>query len=286
MYNASDPRFRRRLTELGETVENARGQARDGLFIVGVNCIQPCLTRISQCFEASCPGLNTQRSRRLRARSRGRAELSFDFYDDWDDDGAGTPNDELDRLLVGGNAGYGAISASQSRGGMSYVPERGEERGDKRGWIPLPDEGWLARVFGGARPPERGVKLKSEFEERMQQRPGCGSVAESTSSRSDLFLSDEDQQEDAVPLDDEFATVLERRPVEGDPEAGGRTRAVSSSSGGRRIKGRKGRASGSSNSSVGTRRTVSGSSVTQLGRGIEKQNKAGEGEDIPVDDAG
>lgn len=142
MYRTSDPRFRRRLNELNDTFTSANEQAQSGLYIFGQRYIRPCFDSVgvclTTCVDASCPSLNlSQRDRirrqRGRARSRGRAEQSFDFYDDWEDDetdgllGWGA-DDEFEGLGVSGSgAGYGTVSAVTNaqpvrQGGMT--PER------------------------------------------------------------------------------------------------------------------------------------------------------------------
>ncbi|KAK3677702.1 hypothetical protein LTR78_002552 [Recurvomyces mirabilis] len=177
MYRTSDPRFRRRLNELGASVENVTEQAQSSLYIFGQRYISPCLDSVTSCLttcvDASCPSLNLrqrdrirrQRGGRGRGRSRGRAELSFDFYDDWDDlqdegegDGLLGWSDEFDRLLAGsgaGTAGYGAVSQqpSQRQGGMIYTKGRRKSAAQIE---PDPtviprsaSKGFFGRMFGG-----------------------------------------------------------------------------------------------------------------------------------------
>ncbi len=203
--------------------------------------------------------------RRNRGRARGRAELSFDFYDDWDDDnGAGDGllgwgNDELDRLLAGSGERDGHVDQPRRQRTMSYGSRRGDGRlpgGKGRNGV-LPNDGgpdptiiprtsifgFLERLpwkIGG-----RGVRYRPSAAD-LQERPGLGrrrqgegeplidetdesgeearatkhrrkrsgtstsrSTNNSLSSRGDLFPSED--EDDAVPLDDEFAMVLERR---------------------------------------------------------------------------
>lgn len=62
--------------------------------------------------------------RRNRGRSRARAELSFDFYDDWEEDEndglLGWGSDNLDRLMGTGSSTYGAVSQPGRQRTMSY----------------------------------------------------------------------------------------------------------------------------------------------------------------------
>jgi hypothetical protein len=84
----NDPRFRRRLNDLSATLESANESAQSGVYIFTQRYIRPCFGSIGSCLttcvEAGCPHL--QQRDRLRRGRRGRAELSFDFYDDWDED--------------------------------------------------------------------------------------------------------------------------------------------------------------------------------------------------------
>ncbi|WPH03818.1 Hypothetical protein R9X50_00670100 [Acrodontium crateriforme] len=259
MYRSSDPRFRRRLNELGQTLESANESAQSGLYIFGHSYVKPCFDSViaaaTTCVDASCPSLNlaqSEQARRQRGRARGRAELNFDFYDDWDDEEEGLlgwGDDEFDRLVGGeGQAGYGTVGTGDvttvqpaRQRGMSY-PKGGRGRGgsaldggQEQGGI----SALLARLFGGrggaeykpsaanlqehpgARHRDRteGEALldDSEFSDgrRTKQKRirsntvGSGHTTDSLSSRGDIFPSD--GEDDAVPLDDEFAMVLERR---------------------------------------------------------------------------
>lgn len=228
-----------------------------------------------------------------RSTQRGRPELNFDFYDDWDDEegeGAGLlggwGNDELDRLLAGSGAGDGLADQQPGRHrAMSYGSRRVLR---KKNATPLKDNGadptiipnssmfgFLERLpwrIGG-----RGVRYRpsaadlqdnpgrkrmeegevlieeSEGEETLQehrrQRSGTN-VSESTtnslSSRGDLFPSED--EDDAVPLDDEFAMALERRTT------GQNSDVSSGKAGGRRPSGS--RASTKTGSSRDTRSTA------------------------------
>ena len=193
------------------------------------------------------------------ANSRGRAELSFDFYDDWDDNeegGAGQGllggwgNDELDRLLAGSGAHEGQADQPGRHRAMSYG-SRGRRRALPKDGAADPTVVPSSSIFGFLeRLPwkiaGRGVRYKPSAAD-LQENPGQGrrtmlgegellideseegaeevglgrarrkrsgtatsnSTTNSLSSRGDLFPSED--EDDAVPLDDEFAMVLERR---------------------------------------------------------------------------
>lgn len=111
MYNRSDPRFRRTLNQISHNLESANESAQVGLFSFSQFYLKPCFASITNCMQACtepcCPGNDERvRNRRRRGLSRGRPELNFDFYDDWDEDEndalLSMGNDELDRLLGGG----------------------------------------------------------------------------------------------------------------------------------------------------------------------------------------
>ena len=261
MYRTGDPRFRRRLHDIGQTLESANETAQSNLYIFGQNYIKPCLASVTECLrttvDASCPTLNlsaTQRDRlrrQQRGTRRGRAELNFDFYDDWDDafegdDGWGAGNEEFERLLQG-SQGYGTLSSVQQQPGrqrgMSYPKARRKSTvdGGQDPTVIPGSSGFLTRLFGGK---GKGLKYHPSAAD-LQEHPGArrlgrditegeallqegaegrgqrhrrmrsgtatsGHTTDSLSSRGDIFPSDE-ELDDAIPLDDEFAMVLERR---------------------------------------------------------------------------
>ncbi|KAK3048310.1 hypothetical protein LTR09_010303 [Extremus antarcticus] len=256
MYRSSDPRFRRRINELGATLETAQEAAQSNLFVFGQHYVRPCFDSVTSCFrtcvDASCPTLNLNaaqrdRLRRQRGNTRGRAELNFDFYDDWDEDESDAlmgwgGNEEFDRL-VGGSAGYGTVTAQPAgrQRGMSYPKGRRKSGGQVLEGVEeaAGREGFFGKLFGGK---ARGAKYKptaagltehpgkmrlkgdvTEGEALLREGGGgkkhgrtrsgtatSGNTTDSLSSRGDIFPSDE-ELDDAVPLDDEFAMVLERR---------------------------------------------------------------------------
>ncbi|KAK5122413.1 hypothetical protein LTR85_003997 [Meristemomyces frigidus] len=319
MYRTSDPRFRRRLNEIGQTVETATEQAQSGLYIFGQHYVRPCFDSVSSCFtscvDASCPALNySQRDRlrrqRGRGRSRGRAELNFDFYDDWDDldetDGllGWGGNDDFDRLLAGSGAGYGTNAVTQQPGrqrGMSYPKARRKSAAqiEEDPTVIPGSKGFFGRLFGGksalryrpsaadlqehpgarriGRDLTEGEALLEESEtssgagvRRTHRRARSGTVesgetTDSLSSRGDIFPSDE-EVEDAIPLDDEFAMVLERRNTQSGPET--------ESSSGRTENVRRGKRP-STGSRASTRRTVSTRSArSSIGRNSESRRSS------------
>lgn len=138
-----DPRIRQNWNHISHNVETATETAAAGIWTFTHDYINPCLSNISANFEqctASCFPDREDRARRLRERGRvrGRAEYSFDFYDDWDEDEAGSSggllgwgNDELDRLLAGsGSRSHGGIDEQPTgrRRGMSYGTRKGGPR--------------------------------------------------------------------------------------------------------------------------------------------------------------
>lgn len=263
----NDPRIRQTLNQISQTLESANQSTQSTLFTLTQNYLNPCLSSVHTCLEASCAPCFTARDDRLRHRNRGhgrgahprgRAELNFDFYDDWDDDedaGAGQGllggwgNDELDRLLAGSGAHEGQGDQPARHRAMGYG-SRGRRRALSKDGAADPTvvpsssmfgflERWPWKIGG------RGVRYKPSAAD-LQENPGkgrrsmvgegevlieesgeegevgagrrgrkrsgtatSGSTTNSLSSRGDLFPSED--EDDAVPLDDEFAMVLERR---------------------------------------------------------------------------
>lgn len=280
MYRRDDPRLRRTLDQLSHNVETATETAQEGLYSFAKNYITPCFASVGQsfksCTESCFPSQDEARRRRQRARSRGRAELSFDFYDDLDDDendallGWTNSNDQLDRLL----ARPGSSQPSRERV-MSYGTRSGDQRTRRKSaaQLEVPDPnvipgsnyiGFLERLPwnlgrkalrykpsaadlqehpGGQRPatavPEEEPLMEDSDEEELEagRRKGhkrnrsltatSGHTTDSLSSRGDLFPSED--EDDAIPLDDEFANALERRTTT-DEGGSGRSRVRSNKS--------------------------------------------------------
>lgn len=294
MYRRGDPRWNRTIQNITDTVEHANESAQEGLYSFTHAYVNPCLSSVTQCMNACTapcfPSYNDRR--RHRARSRGRAEQSFDFYDDWEeeeDDGLlGWGNDHLDRLW-GGTANYGTTSQPGRQRAMSYGNRNRDPRFNKqrrKSALPPHDGGpdptiipsssyfgFLGRLpfkIGGkvlrykpsaadltehpgqsrlsyeeARSRDEAQPLIEESDEEAEsqedsewkmhgrkrsQTNASGHTTDSLSSRGDIFPS-EDELDDAVPLDDEFAVALERRTTGQwhDDTGSGKSRAASGS---------------------------------------------------------
>ncbi|ROW09202.1 hypothetical protein VPNG_05763 [Cytospora leucostoma] len=280
-----DPRLRQRWNQLSHNAETVTESAAEGIWTFQHRFINPCLGTIVESIEsctAPCTG-REERARRARAREH-RAEYTFDFYDDWDDDdevlarggsgygtgllggwgsggggggGGSSRGEDWDRLIGGSGAGSkkGSLLAAEvadqprRKRGMSYGT-----RGVRRKTLTNEEEdptiipstaplGFLGRLpwkiggtlrykpstaflqdhpgAGGAHPDEHLPLLDSDADEdyhaqvsaHMRQRSGTsgsGDTSDSFRSRGDLFPSDGEGEEDAVPLDDEFAMALNR----------------------------------------------------------------------------
>ncbi|KAJ4370532.1 hypothetical protein N0V83_005053 [Neocucurbitaria cava] len=148
MYRRGDPRWNRTIQHITENFEHANESAQENIYGFTQRYITPCVSSLSQCVNACTapcfPAHNDRR--RHRGRSRGRAELSFDFYDDWEDDendgllGWGTEN--LDRFL-GGATNYGATAQPGRQRAMSYGQRNRDTRYDasRRKSTTLPRDG-------------------------------------------------------------------------------------------------------------------------------------------------
>ncbi|KAJ9205428.1 hypothetical protein DTO164E3_1406 [Paecilomyces variotii] len=255
MMRANDPRIRQTINQISQNIESANETAQESVYTFTQNYLSPCFSAIGNCLHTCTAPCFPSREDQLRRRRRGRAELNFDFYDDWDNDDAGDAllgwgNDELDRLLAGSGSGRGSAEQPRRQRTMSY----GARRTRRRSTV-LPDErsdptvipkssflGFLERFPwkigargikyrpsaadlqenpGGLRrhihEDEPLMEAAEENEDgldrgKQRQRSGTHSSRETTnslSSRGDLIPSDE--EEDAVPLDDEFALALGRR---------------------------------------------------------------------------
>jgi hypothetical protein len=271
MYRRDDPRLRRALDHLSQNVESATEHAQENLYTFSQNYVNPCFSSIGDCFR-SCAGpcfpVEETRRRRQRGRSRGLAESSFDFYDDWDEEENDplawtNSSDELDRLL----AGPSGPQPGRERA-MSYGTRRGDQRRKSTAQAE-PEQnvikashyiGFLDRIpyigrkglryepsvadlqeHPGARRDTAAAILEEEpliedsdedFEparDRKHKRnrsdtATSGHTTDSLSSRGDIFPSED--EDDAIPLDDEFAMALERRTTgSGDGDSSGRSRA-------------------------------------------------------------
>lgn len=269
MYRRGDPRWNRTIQNITDTVEHANESAQEGLYSFTHTYVNPCLQSVTQCVNActaSCfPSHNDRR--RHHARSRGRAESSFDFYDDWEEDEndglLGWGNDNFDRLW-GSSSNYGTVAQPSRQRAMSFGNRNRDNRFNtsRRKSAVQPHDGGVdptiipsSSYFGflGRLPFKIGGKVlrykpsaadltehpgqsRRSYEEEEQSQPliedsddearpgnerkghgrkrsqtsASGHTTDSLSSRGDIFPS-EDELDDAVPLDDEFAVALERR---------------------------------------------------------------------------
>ncbi|KAF2255477.1 hypothetical protein BU26DRAFT_515190 [Trematosphaeria pertusa] len=268
MYRRGDPRWNRTIQNITHTVEHANESAQENLYSFTHKYVNPCLQSVTECVNAcTAPCFPSQNDRRRhRARSRGREELSFDFYDDWEEDEndglLGWGNDNLDRLW-GSSSNYGTVSQPGRQRAMSYGTRQRDNRYNtaRRKSAVQPHDGGLdptiipsSSYFGflGRLPFKIGGKVlrykpsaadltehpgqsRRSHEEHEESQPlidesedeahrenkkkghtrqrshtsASGQTASSLSSRGDIFPSED--EDDAIPLDDEFAVALERR---------------------------------------------------------------------------
>lgn len=261
-----DPRIRQTWNQFSQNVESGTETAAEGIWSFAHNYLNPCFSNFSHGLQdctGKCFPTSEERARRARerARQRGEAEFSFDFYDDWDNEGDGGSaqgllgwgNNEWDRLLAGSGAGSEDRQPGRKRG-MSYGTRgRGPRRKSTLDGLPDPTVipstsafGFLGRLpfkIGGTlrykpsaadlqdhpgatredlsaaeeREPlidddeaDEEFAKKQKHARKRSSTQSSGETTDSFRSRGDLFPSDEDV-DDAVPLDDEFAMVLARR---------------------------------------------------------------------------
>ena len=138
MYRRSDPRWNRTIQHISENLEHANETAAENLYGFTTRYVNPCLASLTTCcntLTAPCFPSTDDLRRRQRARSRGRAELSFDFYDDWEEDERdgllGWGNESLERFL-GAASNYGTTPAAAEQPGrqraMSYGTHRARDQ--------------------------------------------------------------------------------------------------------------------------------------------------------------
>ncbi|OAL53199.1 hypothetical protein IQ07DRAFT_585144 [Pyrenochaeta sp. DS3sAY3a] len=135
MYRRSDPRWNRTIQHITENIEHANESAQENIYSFTQRFVTPCFASLADCVNvctAPCFPAHNDR-RRHRGRARGGAEVSFDFYDDWEDDendgllGWGTDN--LDRFL-GGASTYGTTAQPGRQRAMSYGQRNRDPRYD------------------------------------------------------------------------------------------------------------------------------------------------------------
>ncbi|KAJ4512537.1 hypothetical protein HRR83_007053 [Exophiala dermatitidis] len=212
-------------------------------------CLSGLKSCVYDCTRPCFPG-REDNLRRKRGRSRGRAEFNFDFYEAWDDEEDLTEgalrwsNDELDGLLAGRGPGPGQPRRQRAmsygtRGRRNPQPDPSQDptvipSSSYLGFLERfpwkigtrklrykPSAADLQENPGGLRVSDHETEpLIEEHEEHdtkwtkghNRQRSDTAtsrSTMNSLSSRGDLIMGDE--EEDAVPLDDEFAVMLTRR---------------------------------------------------------------------------
>ena len=124
-----NPELRQTLHTISRNLESANETAQENIYTFTQLYIDPCLSGIRGCLKdctAPCFPGREEHLRRKRGRSRGRPELDFDFYDDWDeDDGTGNNllgwgNDELDSLLAGSSRQERRGGQPRGQRAMSY----------------------------------------------------------------------------------------------------------------------------------------------------------------------
>ncbi|KAI1391413.1 uncharacterized protein F4822DRAFT_396662 [Hypoxylon trugodes] len=257
-----DPRLRQRWNQISHTTETVTENAAAGIWSFGHTYVTPCLSSITSTFDSCtsvCLGDREERARRARERQRaqGRAEYSFDFYDDWDeelgggDDGGGLlggwRSEDWDRLLAGTRRrrdGGEVQEQPRRKRGMSYGTRKRPSTQEDPTIIPSTAPlGFLSRLpfkiggtlrykpsaanlqehpgasrttLDGERQPLLGGSETTPIPHGAPRHSrtrsgtvGSGDTSDSYRSRGDLFPSDEEGEEDAVPLDDEFTIALD-----------------------------------------------------------------------------
>ena len=250
-----NPELRQTFQNLSRNLESANEAAQERIYTFTELYIDPCLTGFKSCLNdctAPCFQGREDHLRRKRGRSRGRDELDFDFYDNWDDEDDAAQNllgwgsDDLDTVLAGNQKQQPQRQRAMSygsRGRIKDINQPSDSEPDPtviRGSAYLgflerlpfnlgskslrykPSAAGLQENPGGVRvrDHETDILINASDDEarsnraRKHGRERSGTTASrstnnSLSSRGDLILSDE--EDDAVPLDDEFAINLGRR---------------------------------------------------------------------------
>lgn len=252
-----DPRLRQRWNQITHDTETITENAAAGIWTFQHNYITPCFSSIAHSFEQCttvCLGDPDDRIRRRRERelSHGRAEYSFDFYDDWyEEEQSGLfgawGNEDWDRLLAGTGSqrklNGGETEQPRKKRGMSYGTRdrrRKPSIDDDPTVIPSTQPiGFLSKlpwkVGGTLRYKPSAADLQdhpqrhgdgenepllhsddgSDFElpapRKRSGTTGSGDTSDSYRSRGDLFPSDGEGEEDAIPLDDEVTYDMVRK---------------------------------------------------------------------------
>ena len=271
MSRFNDPRLRRTLNQLGRDLETANEQAQVGIYRFSKNYIDPCFAGVADCVRQCtdpCFSSDEEWRKRQRARSRGRLEHSFDFYDDWDEeeqDLIGWENDEFEQLLGDQSGSQPGRERVMNYGTQKKRPQRKSaapphDSGPDPTIIPQssyfgfldrlpwkmnkgirykPSDADLTEHPGTKRfaPAEEEEALMDESDDeaahfynrsKRRDRRGTttsGHTTDSRSSRGDIFPS-EDELDDAVPFDEEFAMALGRRSTSNqDESSSGKTKS-------------------------------------------------------------
>lgn len=250
MLSRNDPRVRRAIDQLAQNLESANERTQEGLYSFTHAYLHPCLSSTANCLgscNAPCCSHHEDRKRRNRswARSQGRAEFSFNFYDDWEqnetdallvapeDDGeTGQPRSEsqmhygtrqADGVRPKDSQEYSTknISSSSYFGFMDKLPfkigtrvlkyhpsvaDLREHPASRQGL----DDAAESSLQQSLREDELTLPHENQKRRVRSATQGSTRTNDSLSSRGDIFPSD-DEMDDAVPIDDEFALALERR---------------------------------------------------------------------------
>ncbi|KFY34651.1 hypothetical protein V494_06586 [Pseudogymnoascus sp. VKM F-4513 (FW-928)] len=207
-----DPRIRQTWNNISQNAETATETAAAGIWAFVHDYINPCFASMGESVEqctTQCFPDREERARRLRERdrARGRAEYSFDFYDDWDDEEAGASggllgwgNDELDRLLAGSGSHSGPDGQPSGRKRkMSYGTRRPPKRRGTLDGLPDPTIipstsalGFLQRLpfkFGGT------LRYKPSAAD-LQDHPGAHRAELGDDAEAEPLI-DEDHSDDS-----------------------------------------------------------------------------------------
>lgn len=193
-----DPRLRQTWNSISHNAETVTETAATGIWQFLHNYINPCFVSIGESLDScttACFPNREERHRRARDRTRGRAEYSFDFYDDWDDDiqnsGGGLlgwGNDELDRLLAGsGSHSHGSNEQPSGRKRkMSYGTRRSNKRKGTIDGLPDPTVIPSTSAIGFLQ------RLPFKFGSTLRYKPSAADLQDHPGAhRAELFNNDE-----------------------------------------------------------------------------------------------
>ena len=200
-----NPELRQTLNTVSRNLQSANEAAQENIYTFTQLYIDPCLAGFKECvfdYTQPCFGYREERLRRNRGRSRGRAELNFDFYEDWENEedarALGWGNDELDSLLAGSQRGRDAQPRRQRT--MNYGT-----RGRKPTTLPHNTEddptiiptsryfGFLEsmpQIFGG-----KGVRYQPSAAD-LQENPGGVRIRD---AEAEPLLEESEEDEDSQP---------------------------------------------------------------------------------------